>query len=483
MNIVVIVSDSFRYDHIGCYGNSWIRTPNLDKFAQNSIIFDRAYLSSFATIPARLDILTGRYSFTYTIWGPLGKEEVVLSEILNKGDYVTQAMIDTPHIPGQHNYQRGFKGWKWIRGQEGDEYITDDIEIKFPCSPDKLRAPDQIVQYLRNVSIRRYEEDYFPAQTMREANRWLEKNYKHNKFFLYIDTFDPHEPWDPPEWYVNMYDPHYKGENVFSPRYWYCDYLTPQELKHCRALYAGEISLVDNWIGKLFGKMENLGLWENTAIFFMSDHGFLHGEHGVIGKAIFNPPRAKGKEDAFSYVPLYEEIAHIPLMAHIPGIKKKRHCKGLVQLCDLAPTILELAGIKVPSTVQGKSLLPLLRGEIKNLRKLAVSSPSIIFGGKANAKTTITTEDGWSLLLAAKNESIEDRYTSQVDNQPKRLASIGKYHGKYQNELYYLPKDPRQEKNLFIQNKDIAEKIHRNYIKFLHKVATKEDIIHYWERL
>ena len=320
------------------------------------------------------------------------------------------------------------------------------------------------------------------AQTMSEASRWLEKNYKHDKFFLYIDTFDPHEPWDPPQWYVDMYDLGYKGESVFYPRYWYCDYLTPEELKHCRALYAGEVSLVDCWIGKLLQKIENLGLWENTAIFFTSDHGFLHGEHGVIGKAIYNPPWAKGRSNAFSYAPLYEEIAHIPLIVHIPKIREKRHCKALVQLTDLMPTILELAGVEIPDTVQGKSFLPLLKGEVKSLRKFAVSSPSIIYGGKGNTKTTITTESGWSLLLTAKYESTEEMESRQVDDRPKKIASLkelGEHH-KYQTELYFLPKDPKQKRNLINENKDIAQKIHQDYIRFLEKINTQEKIIDYW---
>jgi len=116
-----------------------------------------------------------------------------------------------------------------------------------PCDPNKLRHKERAVtQYLRNVALRRSEADYFVAQTMTAAAHWLELNYdQHEKFFLHVDTFDPHEPWDPPRWYMDMYDPGYEGEEVTYPVYGPCDYLTEEELKHCRALYAGEAMLVD----------------------------------------------------------------------------------------------------------------------------------------------------------------------------------------------------------------------------------------------
>ncbi len=128
MNIVIVVSDTLRRDFLRCYGNSWMKTPYIDKFAQMSIIFSRAYLSSFATVPMRRDLFTGRYSFSYTPWSRLGEEEkVVLSEILNEAGYIMQLVADTPHpFREGMNYQRGFQGWIWIRGQENDRYITDE---------------------------------------------------------------------------------------------------------------------------------------------------------------------------------------------------------------------------------------------------------------------------------------------------------------------------------------------------------------------
>ena len=102
---------------------------------------------------------------------------------------------------------------------------------------------------MRNNLLRNSEEDYFCAQTMREPEKWLEKNYR-KKFFLYVDAFDPHEPWDPPHYYVDFYDQGYQGEEVIYPVYGPSDYLTEREMRHIRAHYAAEVTLVDREISR-----------------------------------------------------------------------------------------------------------------------------------------------------------------------------------------------------------------------------------------
>lgn len=473
MNIVVIVSDTLRRDHLGCYGNKWIHTPNIDKLAANSMVFDRAYSASFPTVPARRDIFTGRYTYTYSTWAPVDayRHEVLLSEILAESGYNTMLVADTPHfLRDGYNFQKGFKGWEWIRGQENDNYITDtSVKIKFPCNPKKMRNPDfTMVQYMKNISSRQYEEDYFVARTMRRASKWLEKNYK-SRFFLYVDTFDPHEPWDPPQWYRDLYNPGYKGEEVIYPKYWYTkDFLTSSELKHCRALYAAEVSLVDRWVGELLRKIEDTGVWDDTMIILTTDHGFCHGEHGIIGKALISP------ESKFSFMPLYEQICHIPFIVNMPGIKKGRN-QELIQLTDIMPTILELTGSGIPETVQGKSILPLLKGQKVSLRDFVVSSPTMIPGAQANPYTTITTKQ-WSLILTAQSKTGKEQETKAVDGMSKKVLSIGRY----EPQLYRLATDPCQKNNLIKKNKEVTKKLHSDYIKFLRELETQEEYIQPW---
>ncbi|MCD6470204.1 sulfatase-like hydrolase/transferase [Candidatus Bathyarchaeota archaeon] len=180
-----MVSDTLRRDYLGCYGNNWIHTEYLDKFAKESIVFDRAYISSFPTIPHRRDLFTGRYAFTYSRWisdgsGPnLPRNEIILSQLLKQAGYTTMIIADTYHLFRDcHNFDRGFDGWRWIRGQEHDRYMTN------PTDDPEVRQRIMDPQYLQNVSLRRFEEDYFVAQTMRSAIKWLELNYNRHKKIL-----------------------------------------------------------------------------------------------------------------------------------------------------------------------------------------------------------------------------------------------------------------------------------------------------------
>src|SRR5262249_22689839 len=150
--------------------------------------------------------------------------------------------------------------------------------------------------------------------------------------------------------YVDMYDPGYEGEEVTYPLYRKSDFLTPKEIKHCRALYAGEVTMVDSWVGRLLQRLDDTGKSDDTCVIFAADHGILIGEHDHIGKANVS-------ENGLSMVPFYEEIAHIPLLVRLPGGRKGR-TNAIVQLPEIMPTILDLAGTAVPDTVHTKSFAP-----------------------------------------------------------------------------------------------------------------------------
>jgi len=464
MNVILIVSDTFRRDHLGCYGNEWVHTPNLDRFAAESVVFDRAYAASFPTVPNRRDLLTGRFALTYSEWAPLPPEEVVLAEVMGAAGWTTMMVLDTPHIvAGGFNFQRGFKGWEWIRGQEHDAWRTSPRAPALPCAPEKLRLPDGTVkQYLRNISARRSEADCFVARTMSHAMAWLEDNVGCQPFLLYVDTFDPHEPWDPPRWYVDLYDPGYEGEEVIYPRYAPCDFLSEAELRRVRALYAGEVTLVDAWVGRLLQRVDELGLREDTLLIFTTDHGFYHGEHGLMGKSLLSG-------DYYGSVPLYEEVARIPLMVRLPGQAPGRR-QAIVQPPDLMPTILDLAGTDIPPTVQGESLAPVLRGERDHHRALALTSPTIIHGTRALQFTTITDGE-WSLIYPGVRfepaGGAQDRAVDSIRRLHKAL-----YRGAGGPELYHLPSDPHQERNVFAENRAVAERLHAEHVALLEQWDT-----------
>jgi arylsulfatase A-like enzyme len=242
---------------------------------------------------------------------------------------------------------------------------------------------------------------------------------------------------------VDRYDPGYEGEKLFHPRYTTADFYTEPELRHMRALYAAEVCMVDHWLGHLLGCVDALELWENTAVIFFSDHGFYLGEHGLVGKM---GKRLRGLRGW----PLYREVTAVPMMIRLPGVTPRR-CPAFVHPGDLMPTILELTGVGRPDRVQAPSLLPLLRGEVEAVRDVAVSSWSFRNWSRSRPSTVWTEE--WSLVYW------------RVGIEP---------------ELYHLPSDPDQLRNLYAEHRDVARELHGRYVHLLQELGTPS--AHYWPR-
>ena len=284
MNVICIMLDSLRTDHVGAYAGAAARarTPNMDRFAAESLVFESAYAGSFPTLPCRRDLFTGRWGHPFNTWDEMERDLPTLAQTLRGRGYVTGLVFDTPMFMTQGNYlDRGFGSIEWIRGQGGEPWISDAfVDIELPAAEHKVKAAG-LRRYLLNQSRRRFESDYLVARVMTEAVHWLERNYKQEHFFLWIDSWDPHEPWDPPKYYVDLYDPGYEGEEVIYPCYGFSrEIMSEAELKHVQALYAGEVTLVDRWLGHLLDTVELLGLKENTLVLLLSDHGHYFGDAG-----------------------------------------------------------------------------------------------------------------------------------------------------------------------------------------------------------
>ncbi len=422
-NIVCIVLDSLRHDHVRAWGQPWVHTPHLDRFAAEAACFDRAYIGSFPTIPCRTDLMTGRFTFPHRGWSPLPREAPVLATLLRAHGYTTQIIADTYHLfRDGHQFDRGFHGWEWIRGQEGDRFVVDaGAATTYPAAPHKLRNPERLRDvYLKNVSRRRTEADWFAPQVMASALRWLETNNGGPPFLLWIDEFDPHEPWDPPTHYVHRYDPGYTGENVISPVYGPAAGYSPEEIRHMRALYAGEVTMVDHWVGSVLDGIDRFGLRENTLVVILSDHGHYldyPGDQGQLGKP----------------TPLYEGVAHeVCMVRHPDGRGGGLRLAHLVQPVDLLPTLLEVAGAAAPAGLEGYSLLPLLSGAEAWPRRMAVSCPH-------RDLPTLTT-DRWSLVY-------------QPGGQPARL--------------FDLRSDPVQGRDVAADHPDVVAEVDAAFSAFL----------------
>ena len=226
MNCVLVVFDTLRPDHVGAYGNQWIQTPNLDAFAAGSVLFTAAYPESLPTLPFRRSLYTGARVFPFADhrfykgdfvaapgWGPMHEERHTISEVLSAAGYRTGIISDVYHqFKPSKNYARGFDQWTWIRGQENDKHRSGPepppqaIAAHMPSAD--LQGPlarrpgySLLRQYLMNTAERRSEEDFFAPRVMREAAAWLEQNREAQRLFLTVESFDPHEPWDPPDYY------------------------------------------------------------------------------------------------------------------------------------------------------------------------------------------------------------------------------------------------------------------------------------------
>lgn len=493
MNVILIVSDTLRRDCAGMYGRpGWSnefstgiaapRTPHLTEFAKDAVIFDQAYLASFPTVLARHDILTGQYTWTFKDWSPLDRSTVTLQDALNAGGVFTGLVADTPYpfAPG-FNYQRGFQTSEVIRGQD-DQWKGSPADPPLPADPHKLRDPGtSLKQYLRNVHHRQWEEDYFPAQTVREASRWLESNHARSPFFLYVDTFDPHEPWDPPQHYVDLYDPGYTGQRVIHPAYGYCDYLSDSELRHCRALYCAEVTMVDRWIGWLLDRIRSLDLLDDTAIIIVADHGFYLGEHGIIGKSIITPEYQQP-------LPLYPEVARVPMLAYVPGAEGGRRISSLVQTIDLMPTVCEILGVAIPASVQAPSLWPLLQGRQVDDRPCVISSPVVSHPALQiphPATRSSVYNNEWLLVYGSQaDRKLADdasATTNMVDSRLRGIRSLED--SSFAPALYHLPSDAGCERNVIKENAEIAKGLHAGYVAFLEARGVPEDHLKFFRQL
>ena len=239
MNVIWIVADTFRRDHLGAYGNRTIRTPSLDALAARSVRFDGHYSAGFPTMPTRADHQTGRWTMSFMGWQALPEGVTTLAEMLAERGLHTAASVDTPYyLRDGMNYDRGFQSFFMNRGQ-------DTMWSLIP-------QPGYHNESLDVRAAWHNESDRNAPRTFMTAIQWLEHHYKED-FFLYVDTWDPHEPWDAPSYYTELYWPGYDGELVL-PVYgnWHdVPGYEEEKLKKGHATYCGEITMVDTWVGFL----------------------------------------------------------------------------------------------------------------------------------------------------------------------------------------------------------------------------------------
>ncbi len=462
MNFILIVLDTLRRDRLSFYRDERVRqrnqshksydvpwedqlayTPNLDALARRATVFDNYYVASFPTMPARADYSTGKTSFSFMTWEPLSRDEATMADVLSEAGYVTAGVVDTPfYQKNGYGYDRGYKYFQ-------------DMGSQLPYL--NLSLP-------KNARYSEYE--YCAPETFTQAEKTLESIYT-QKFFLLIDSWDPHEPWDPPVWYGQRYNQDYEGSAVLPPYSRYQEAgLTERDLELARAGFQGEITMVDRFIGRIVERLETLGVADDTAIVIVSDHGFYFGEHeGLFGKMIREEVRSFSENPMQDWLrsPLYEELVHVPMMIALPD-RQHRRVYDLVSAVDLMPTILDLAGVEQPegSHIHGKSVAGFARGEPGEGREMVVSAVPLMNPGQDLAvvdsyyrvvrefqPVTITVPD-WSMLYSARDEPLE---------------------------LYHLPSDPRQQRNVAEENPGTVREMHGRYVELLKELKVAPHLL------
>ena len=368
MNVVVVIIDTLRKDHVGAYGNPWIKTPNLDALAKDSLRFTRAYPESIPSIPARRAIHTGLRSFPFRGWHkwceddvglrgwqPIPRDQTTLAETLADEGYNNLLVTDTLHqFRPFYDMHRGFDVFHFIRGQERDLYrprtpaSSKKIDGVLIGGPSAHHAEDIMLQYLANTMGREREEDYFAPQVFMKGMEFLEAARIDQPFFLVVDNYDPHEPWDTPEEYISLYDDGYDGPEPMTSSSGPSDWLTPRQLKRMHALYCAEVTMMDRWLGNFLDKMDELNLFDNTLLILLSDHGHAFGEHGFAGKV----PAA-----------LYPELTDITFfIRHPEGKGAGEESDYYASTHDVAPTVLGSLGIEPQKPMEGQDLTVFLGG-------------------------------------------------------------------------------------------------------------------------
>ena len=377
---MVVLLDSMNRHMLGSYGGAEFETPHLDRFAQDKAVrFTRHVTGSLPCMPARHDILCGSLDFLWRPWGSIELWEEPITHHLRGAGVTTMLVSDHPHLfeTGGENYHTEFTGWDYVRGHEGDPWRTwrDPTWVGAPARPagaggwywQQLGVDlGEGRPYDRARTFFRAEEDFPGPRVMRAASEWIRQaTPHHDRWFLFVDEFDPHEPFDTPDPWVGRYDPDWDDDLIIWPPYDVgavaSGRLSERQARHIRANYGSKLSMIDRWFGEMVAALDEQGAWDDTAVVVTTDHGHYLGERRG-GADIWGKPG----------VMQYEPLGHIPLLVHWPGAAGGSTCDALTTSVDLFATLADVFGVTAEHATHGRSLVPLLDGSSDRVRDWAL---------------------------------------------------------------------------------------------------------------
>lgn len=337
MRMITILLDSLNRRFLPCYQDSPISLPSFQRLAEKSHVFCNHWAASLPCIPARRDLFTGRMEFLERPWGPLEPfDKTFLCELKNHQVY-THMITDHYHYiesSGEH-YCQQFHSWEMIRGQEFDAWAgaVEPTVRQYPTREDYEQrdwgeSPRRYgvisSQYEKNK--RKFSSDQFPSQKVwNTASQWIDENHQKDQWFLMIESFDPHEPFDCPDEFKEKAGAFHSSVKFDWSSYNQTDE-PPEAVDNLKRNYLASLLFMDHCLGRFLEKLDEYDMWDDTMILFTTDHGHMLGEHHYTGKNV---------------MPMYNEIAHIPLFIHLPGQNNSVRRDLLTQTTDLFPTILQ----------------------------------------------------------------------------------------------------------------------------------------------
>jgi len=411
MKVILLVIDTLRADHLGCYGYHYDTSPNIDRLAKEGVIFEKAYPTDVPTQPSFTSMFTGLRGIQTGIVSH-SETENLSEQIPCFPEILSQKGVTTAAVSTLYMMRRWFA--------RGYQYYMDPVA--------GLRSR------LQQVDAEEINSMALP---------WIREN-KDKDFFIFIHYWDPHMLYLPPKPYRRLF---YQG-NESDPENHSLDVLKTQpvwpfakghleaigknitDIKYVVAQYDGEIRYADDNVGELMDLLEDLGISDETAVILTSDHGESLGEHHFY----------------FDHHGVYETTIHVPLIIKYPQeISEGTKVKDLVQstIC-IAPTILNLFGIDIPRSMEGKDLIKIAKGEEKGSEEIYSNM------GIWTAKRTIRTER-WKLIKTLDKSFWE---TPEI-------------------ELYDMKEDPDETENLASERPEIVDKLELKMERWVRKKLGK----------
>ena len=381
----MISIDTLRADFLGTYNPEMKTSPNIDRFAEENIVFDFATSQGPSTAISHKSILYSVYPGIHkttkeTVPTETGRSPL---EILQSKGYRTAAFVGGGQLGRKFGFAKGFDSY-WEAAGKG----------------------------------KRNKERFNLELIEKSTTEWLNNNHKEN-FFLFVHTYEVHCPYNPPAPYAKKFAGWYEGPidptGKCGDTYYNQENLTPDDIQYLRDLYAGSVNFVDEFIGRLFANLKKLGIYDETMVVLLADHGESLGERGYIGHNF-----------------LYEVQLRIPMIFHIPGYEAERIDDPVIGV-DVMPTIFEVLGLGRLFPFQGRNLLPVIQGnsQIEEDRVLIAEQNTRMRVRKGN----------WTCIFSRTGD-------------PK-------------DELYDLSDDPEQQKDLAEENPEKVKELKQLYGRML----------------